>query len=231
MATEKLECPVALRTLPAYLGGRLDGTPEALEFEEHIRQCEECRDLVSDRRKALQVLIAAADRASEEPAAKPAKEGSKKRSAWPSVAQFKPVFYSVGLAAALIGVSYVVGPKLDLFGETLADSTATAGASGPPAEAEGSSEGASADATSEEVLETAAAVSAAEDEAPTLAPDGEETVETSTGESGRPGPTVKRAPTTTAAPKRTQTAKPQASVRVEVFDENGRKIGESVIPK
>lgn len=198
-------CPTAKNSLLPYLSGRLDGTGEGAEFEEHVKQCEVCRELVSDRRRALQALIAAAEQVETNDRARPVLPGMKS-------SQVRLLAVSATLAAALIAISYFVNPSSSLLGEKLGatlqvEHTPTYKNSGPPPDTR---------ARFEEVEESTSSLAVeatppppeipAEPEPPPIAP------------KKRHKPPVNR-------------VVPPAPNRIEVYDKQGNKVGETIQPR
>lgn len=223
MATTNQECPVAKKSLLPYLTGKLEGTPEGEVFEAHVKECVTCRELVGDRRKALQTLIAAINDEEE------SVPQSRVNLLPLSPKQWKPLAISSVVAVVLIGVSYFIRPDNNLFGEKVATETA------PPVVTE---------KPKPKPLESQVVPPPAEEKP--LVADATEVkkpiVETPKPEATpvavQPKP---EPPKVTAAPKPKPKAKPRIrtarkpiskpkpeSNRIEVFDENGKRIGVSV---
>ena len=207
MATENLECPAARKWLLPYLGGQLEGSNEGTAFEKHVITCGACRELVSDRRKAMRVLLAAAN---EEEEASPVRAATKS-----VFAKNKMALVFGGIAIALVAVSYAMRPGADLIlGEKVAEAKvpATSTTETPPAKP-----------LQVEKNRTTASETAAKPAPPTTIP--------KTVTPKKPTPAKRTIVVIRHAPKRKpimrRHAPKRAAVhnRVEVFDENGRRIG------
>jgi hypothetical protein len=216
---EQTDCPIAKKSLLAYLAGRLDGTGEGADFEAHVKVCDVCRALVGDRRKALQVLIASMD---DEPAAPTL--GSPLPGIKPG--QVKVLALCSLIAIALIGVSYFVKPGSSLLGEKLGDilppvQPRIATTTGPPPDTRVRIQ--------EQTEETTAALtieqppeSVETNEGADIPVAKKESAETT---KPKPKPAQRKIP----APKQSQ-SQPTVN-RVEVFDATGQKVGESIQPR
>jgi hypothetical protein len=115
-------CEVAKERLLPWLAGRLDGTPEGVEFEEHVKQCPTCAELVSDRRRAMQVLLALTDERAGATAGKTERKPLQPP-AWKAFWESKGVPVLAAVAVVLLGISYLMKPGEGLLGEkALSDS-------------------------------------------------------------------------------------------------------------
>jgi hypothetical protein len=227
MASENLECPEARKSLLPYLAGELEGRREGAAFEAHVQNCSTCRELLGDRRKAMQVLLAVAeDREAEltKPHPLAALKGSKTTIAFTAI------------ALALLGFSYFSGKGGDLLGEKVAESLPTAAATTTtPALKSDQLETKAAESAVEapqskvepKISNTKAAEAKSDLPAsapePPAAPISKSTPPESRVKAPAPAPKVKRAKPRPKAP----------AVRlpsVVVFDATGRKVGESSIP-
>lgn len=252
MAEINLDCPEARKSLLPYLTGRLEGV-QAATFEAHVKACSYCSELVGDRKKALQAVLAAV-----EEKAHPAHASQKKESAqtlWKGI-QTKPLVLSACLALGLIGVSWYVRPGSDVFGDKF---TLPASQEAAPTDAKGSNPemdpGSGTEPLKEETTEASAPATALDsqatpptNEAPPVekkASDGENdtkvAVSTPPARVKNPPPANKKSNKTVTNPKKTaksaakltsppKTRDPQPN-RVEVFDENGKRIGETILPR
>lgn len=215
MATQNPGCPVAARTLVAYLSGDLEGTPEGSSFEEHVKSCPGCHELVTDRRKAMQLLLSAADERAALETQPAAASGTA------ALFKNKTLLFSGGLAVVLLFVSYFMKPTTEIFGDKVISEPEV-----QKTEQEAST--ASITATPAPEIKKEAPNAAEQETKPAPEPKPVEQAKP------QPGP-EKKAETTKAKPK--QARKPARKPaprrqiaptnRVEVFDENGRKIGES----
>ncbi|GIV02903.1 MAG: hypothetical protein KatS3mg015_1733 [Fimbriimonadales bacterium] len=253
MSNQDQICEVAREKLLPWLAGQLDGTPDGVEFEEHVKQCPTCTELVSDRRRAMQVLLALAD-AKDGAKAEKATGKSLQVPAWKAFLESKGVPVLAAVAVILLGLSYFMKPGDGLLGEKALPETESA----PPSTA-----------ASEETTTTHAQTTASESQQPaesttdgTEAAEKPETAQTdvepqsqpaaTVAESNPPAGTQPTAPTSSAkttqgakpaqktspAPKRrTPSSTPKSRTtnsnpkknsgegRVEVYDEGGRLVG------
>ena len=209
MATENLECPAARKWLLPYLGGQLEGSNEGTAFEKHVITCNTCRDLVSDRRKAMRVLLAAAN---EE------EEASPVRAATVSVlAKNKMALVFGGIAIALVILSYTMRPGTEiLLGEKVADAkTPVAPISEPPQTKPLQTEKNHTAASETAAPKATAPIITIPKAVAVKNPAPKKTIAAAQKHTARRKPFVKR-----------QVIKrPAAHNRVEVFDENGRRVG------
>jgi hypothetical protein len=196
-----------------------------------VRSCEICQELVTDKRKALQVLIASADAAIEPPKQKGPLPGLR-------ASQIKPLAVSVLLALALIAVSYFVKPGSALFGEKV-----------QVAESPKKQEPATNAPLTTETTTTNSAIQAAPEnkipsqmppatnpqapanaqQAPAIQPSTPQTNTTANTNSTNQKPTQPQKPK--PKPKPTANPVPNKPNRVEVFDKDGKKIGEVSTPR
>lgn len=205
IAMAEMECPTARNSLLPYLLGRLDGTGEGAEFEAHVKKCDVCRELVSDRRRALQALIAAAETSEISNPARLSLPGLKE-------SQVKLLAISGVLAIALIGVSYFIKPESSLLGDKFGDTMPVVQApvyknSGPAPDTR---------ARFEETIETTSAL--ASEPPPPVTEEPAKLEPPPASPKKQKKKLVKR--TTVAVPN-----------RVEVFDSQGNKVGEAIEPK
>ncbi|MFN8220209.1 MAG: zf-HC2 domain-containing protein [Fimbriimonadales bacterium] len=149
MSLKSLECKLAQGQISRYLtGDRL--SPEALvDLEAHVAECDDCREIIAERRRTLEKVVASAravvevpdseEEAPEEAASAPAK------TAKPSVRaklldqigkggknNAKPLILSSALAVVLVAMSYVAKDPTRLFGTKLASSAALPSAAATP---------------------------------------------------------------------------------------------------
>lgn len=149
MSLKSLECKLAQGQISRYLtGDRL--SPEALvDLEAHVSECDDCREIIAERRRTLEKVVASAravvevpdseEEAPEEAASAPAK------TAKPSVRaklldqigkggknNAKPLILSSALAVVLVAMSYVAKDPTRLFGTKLASSVALPSAAATP---------------------------------------------------------------------------------------------------
>ncbi len=216
---ERTDCPIAKKSLLAYLAGRLDGTGEGADFEAHVKECDVCRALVGDRRKALQVLIASMDDA-------PATQTSGTPLPGIKPGQVKVLALCSLIALTLIGVSYFVKPGSSLLGEKLGDvlppvPPRVATTTGPPPDTRVR--------VQEQTEETTAALTIDQVQAAVEPVDVADAVvakpEPSETNKPKPKPIKRKSP----APKQSQSQ--PAVNRVEVFDASGQKVGETIQPR
>lgn len=211
---ENIDCPTAKQSLLAYLTGRLDGTGEGAEFEAHVKECDVCRSLIGDRRRALQLLIAAIDEKPESVTTPASVPGLRK-------GQIRLLAVSGVLAVGLICLSYFVQPGSSLLGEKFGDAMPpvqrpTALTSGPPPDTR-----AQIAEETEEVVATMPVVSEEPEPPPSVA---------EKPANAKPLETASK-PKHKATPRKTQPiAKPLEVNRVEVFDASGKKVGETIRP-
>jgi hypothetical protein len=211
---ENIDCPTAKQSLLAYLTGRLDGTGEGAEFEAHVKDCDVCRSLIGDRRRALQLLIAAIDEKPEGVKAPASLPGLKK-------GQIRLLAVSGLLAVGLIGVSYFVQPGSSLLGEKFGDAMPPlerpkVASSGPPPDTRAQ--------IAEETEEVVATLPVVSNEPEPQRPAAEKPEIPEPKESSAK-------PKTKVMPRKTQRiAKPPEVNRVEVFDASGKKVGETIRP-
>lgn len=211
---ENIDCPIAKQSLLAYLSGRLDGTGEGAEFEAHVKDCDVCRSLIGDRRRALQLLIAAIDEKPESATKHASLPGLKK-------GQIRLLAVSGVLAVGLIGLSYFVQPGSSLLGEKFGDAMPpvqrpTAFTSGPPPDTR-----TQISEETDEVVATMPVVSEEPEPTPSV---------TEKPANAKPLETATK-PRQKATPRKTQPiAKPPEVNRVEVFDASGKKVGETIRP-
>ncbi|MER3414454.1 MAG: hypothetical protein C4341_09565 [Armatimonadota bacterium] len=226
-------CDVAKEHLLPWLAGRLDGTPEGQAFEAHIRECNACSALVTDRRQAMQALLELADETNTTAQAV-AREATLAKQiqapSWRALVQSKGTAILTVGAALLLVISYFMKPSERLLGEkALPD---------PPAEqtqADGK--------TKTEADETTHAATAVDEGAPTENSQPEETAPNE-GEKPQPGEKVKaveqerslRPVNRKASPQRRAAPQPEAKPApgrnsnrnigtVVVYDQSGRLIG------
>jgi outer membrane biosynthesis protein TonB len=113
-------CDIAKEHLLPWLAGRLDGTPEGQAFEAHVRDCKACSALVTDRRRAMQALLALAEESSPFAGeATPQQAGAKQMQlpSWRALVQSKGTAILTVAAALLLVVSYSIKPGEGLLGE------------------------------------------------------------------------------------------------------------------
>lgn len=232
MAERMNLCDVAKENLLAWLAGRLDGTPEGQAFEAHVRECKACSALVTDRRQAMQALLALADESGAVTEAATQEAAPTKKiqpPSWRALVQSKGTAILTVAAALLLVFSYFMKPSEGLLGEKALPAA--------PEQAKQPSE-----ETKTETVETSHAVEAtAEGETESAPP--EETApptqeppqpneQPQAGEKEQaPPPATRKAPPKrrSAPPVKTTPAPTKSSKRnggtVEVFDESGRLIG------
>ncbi len=226
MATTNQECPVAKKSLLPYLTGKLEGTPDGAAFEEHVKECASCRELVSDRRKALQTLIAAINDEEETPK-------QKVNLIALSPKQWKPLAISSVVAVVLIGVSYFIRPDGNLFGEKVEVEPAATTTVAPKEPTKKPLESQVVPKTPES--KPLIADASVENKS---TPETKPVVETPKPENPinvEPPKPVAPKPKVVAKPKPRITRKPISKPkpptnRIEVFDENGKRIGISIKP-
>lgn len=245
MSDNKTPCPIGIRLLPPYLAGKLTGTPVEEEFKEHVRTCEDCKALVADRRKAMQVLIASAETAVLE--GHPNKQTKPNTNRIPPALAFKNLPWKFlsgmsALAILLIALTYVFGPQLSIIPLTAKEDKLPNPSLTRDSLQEEQTTSASAIHSAEEIKN----VDKKESETPKQppAPDNQpKNIQTPPKPLPRtqPAPTRKttqhhsKIPITNStkpalgAPKKSQNP-PTPQTRVEVTDENGKRIGESIIP-
>ncbi len=250
MSDNKAPCPVGTRVLPAYLAGKLTGTPTEEEFKEHVRTCEDCKALVTDRRKAMQVLIASAETAlTEGTPAKPTKPNTSYSLAVPGLKNFpwKLLAGVSGGAIFLITLTYVFGPQISTLGQSTEEKQSSTNSSSQP------SSPAEKTLKTETTASTSAVHLAEEEEtpkdlkpplppqthsqgtkplnakSPTAKPNPRPTVRPKPSRRFPQAPSTKPTQPLSGAPKASPNSpKPQA--RVEITDETGKRIGETIIP-
>lgn len=222
-------CDVAKEHLLPWLAGRLDGTPEGQAFEAHVRECKACSALVTDRRTAMQALLALADEATN------AKQAATQDAtppqqlqlpSWRALVQSKGTVMLTVAAAALLAGSYLMKPSDGLLGDKAV-----------PSPSRHQADGKEEVANTESAQTTHAATVASE--APTQAPPNEEAqAERAQPRESEPIPAYKldaaRRPTRTkrvaARPAPRMEVKPKragsrSTGTVQVYDQNGRLIG------
>jgi|GEM_PF-4179860 len=243
-------CDVAKEHLLAWLAGRLDGTPEGQAFEAHVRECKLCSALVTDRRQAMQALLALADESSTVTEAAPQEAAPARQiqpPSWRALVQSKGTAILAVAAALLLVFSYFMKPSEGLLGEkalpaapeqakqpseeTKTEAVETSHA--VEATAEGETE--SAPATQEQPGEQAVAETPPQPSPRAGREPAKAVVETPrqpSPQARREGPpaTRKASPKRRPAPPVKTTPAPSKSNKrnagtVEVFDESGRLIG------
>ncbi len=120
MAERMNLCDVAKEHLLPWLAGRLDGTPEGQAFEAHVRECKSCSGLVTDRRQAMQALLALADESGTVTEAAPQETAPAKQiqpPSWRALVQSKGTAILTVAAALLLVFSYFMKPSEGLLGE------------------------------------------------------------------------------------------------------------------
>lgn len=224
-------CDVAKENLLAWLAGRLDGTPEGQAFEAHVRECKACSALVTDRRQAMQALLALADESGAVTEAATQEAAPTKKiqpPSWRALVQSKGTAILTVAAALLLVFSYFMKPSEGLLGEKALPAA--------PEQAKQPSE-----ETNTEAAETSHAVEATAEGETESAPatqeqPGEQAVAETppqpSPQARREGPpaTRKASPKRRSAPPVKTTPAPSKSDKrnagtVEVFDESGRLIG------
>jgi hypothetical protein len=256
MSDSQSSCPVGVRLLPAYLAGKLTGTPTEEEFKEHVRACEECKALITDRRKAMQVLLASAETAltqGQSPSPTPSNLSHTSSLLGLKSVPWKLLTGVTASAIFLIALTYIWGPQWSVFGQkmeekpTQAPSTPTS-----PATQENPTLQDNSLKTEETTARSAARLSKGEKTTsePTGSPPSEKPSREKAPSPAKPGGNqpasrspsvskVRRQPvqvpsghslsTQKGAPKALPSSpKPQA--QVEVTDETGKRIGETIIP-
>lgn len=252
MAEINLDCPEARKSLLPYLTGRLEGV-QAATFEAHVKACSYCSELVGDRKKALQAVLAAVEEKTH-----PAHSAQTKESAqplWKGI-QTKPLVLSACLALGLIGVSWYVRPGSEVFGDKFtlpADRDATTKNETAPDSEKGQVGGTGQ--LKEETTEVSAPATALDSGAAPPTPN-EQTAEKEASEGKEdtkvaassppkpvktPPPAKKKVNRSVPNPKKSvkvgvtpatqSTSRHNPPNRVEVFDENGKRIGETVLPR
>lgn len=235
--TEKIYlCDGAREHLLPWLAGRLDGTPEGEAFEAHVRECKACSALVTDRRRAMQAVLALAEESravAAEETTQPAGSKQMQLPSWSALVRSKGTAILTAAAALLLIVSYSMKPSEGLVGEKALPSAPREGRQ-PSTE------------TSTQTTETTHSVTATADGETLNAPGTQEqpgenavAAETSPQPSPRAGrgqeaasrkASSKRRP---ARPVKTTPAPSKSNKRnagtVEVYDESGRLIGSATI--
>lgn len=237
----KLDCPEASKYLLEYLTGRLDGRPEAETFEAHAHDCEICQSLVKDKRRALSAVIAGmSGKPSDAAGEVKAPRGFKLVI---PTHQTKALVLGLVGVVGLLAISYVIRPGSEIMGSKIGDTMTTASTNAPIS--------ATKSPAKSEVSETTHSIKAATDiknPAPEIA---KTQPPAQPKESADPAKTItvpaKQPVATTNQPTSKHTAsarKPGRSYRrvrryvrpqkeqsrVEIFDEDGKKIGETTQP-
>lgn len=215
-----MKCPMAKQMLVQYLSGALDNTAEAKEFEEHVKHCAYCRGVVADKRQTLKALISAVDAPTQ------VNLTNKKNLITDNLKQKRMLLIGTVGAFALLFVGYVFKPG-ELLGEKLSSSAvATENKTEVKTETPIVTE-----KTLEQESETSATVHTLEESNDTqeTIEQPEEKQETATK---KEDPKQERSKTSAAQNKSNTNTKPQQNTQkrqkinqVEVFDENGRRIG------
>lgn len=248
-----LECAEAEKHLLQYLTGQLDGKREGELFEAHVSSCDVCKSLVKDKRKALQALVAAMSPGvigDPQPA-----ETRKRIGIVIPAKQIKPLVVSGVLAIGLLIVSYALRPGSDLIGEKIGDSLPEKPAGANPVVSEQLKEdstettdaieaappegGANTEKPIANQPESAAPKSAAVPEVDANSTDEAKNATTQPAISSKPAkqPTVGDKPRQKATkrqpvPKKRKTSTPTTKPnKVEIFDESGKKVGETTQTK
>lgn len=203
-------CEVAKEMLLPYMAGELDGTPHAQEFEAHTQKCQRCQELIRDKRKAIQVLLASAE-----------EKVATHHQTRPQVPSFRAlssnkVLLIAGAAAlAMIGFGYFMKPTSGFLGETVAESFKT----NPSLESKSTSP------TESFKTEETTSESTIEQNTGNTPPTSEESVAPKDANTQTKITQNAQKPITRQKPNPTTTQKhPQ---KVVVYDENGRPIGEA----
>ncbi len=215
-----MKCPMAKQMLVQYLSGALDDTPEAKEFEEHVQRCAYCKGIVADKRQTLKALISAVD------APPQVNLAGKKNLITDNLKQKKMLIIGTVGAFLLLLAGYVFKPG-ELLGEKLSSSAAVT-ESNTPVKTETP---AVTKDTIQEESETSAAIHKVEEPNDTQetieqTDDKQETVtkkEETKQEVSKTSATQNKPNVNTKSQQNTQ--KRQKTNHVEVFDENGRRIG------
>ena len=220
MSEHEMKCPMAKQMLVQYLSGALDNTAEAKEFEEHVKHCAYCKGIVADKRQTLKALISAVD------APPQVNLANKKNLITDNLKQKKMLLIGTVGAFVLLLVGYVFKPG-ELLGEKLSSSAvATENKTQVKTETPIVTK-----TTIEEESETSATIHTVEEpnhnqETVEETDDKQETIT----KEEQPKQEVRKTPAAQNKPnantKSQQNAqKRQKTNQVEVFDENGRRVG------
>lgn len=219
-----MKCPMAKQMLVQYLSGALDNTPEAKEFEEHVQRCAYCKGIVADKRQTLKALISAVD------APPQVNLASKKNLITDNLKQKKMLLIGTVGAFVLLLVGYVFKPG-ELLGEKLSSSAvATENSTQVKTETpvvtkntiEEQSETSAAIYTAEEPNDAQKTIEQTDDKQETVTKK-EETKQETKQETNKTSATQSKPNANTKSQQSTQ--KRQKTNQIEVFDENGRRIG------